>query len=103
MDLSRSCDLVGQIRGTISAEACFPDRPHGRSVPIHLADRGRFFRSRALDGFVARCDPAERPFLPGSTVRSARLELLGQNFLRVRGQCFGADCVFTPFSPSILS
>ncbi|CAA7052649.1 unnamed protein product [Microthlaspi erraticum] len=30
--------------------------------------------------------------------------LLGQNsLLRVRGQCFGADCVFTPFSPSILS
>ncbi|CAA7047649.1 unnamed protein product [Microthlaspi erraticum] len=108
--LSRSSDLVGQIRGER-----FRPRPivvsridrHGRSVPIRKsAERGRFFlfcvprtvsvsRDESIRPSTSRSFPA-RPW-------SARMELLGQNHFARPRPMFGADCVFTPFSPSILS
>ncbi|CAA7027656.1 unnamed protein product [Microthlaspi erraticum] len=97
-----SAKFVLAERISAEAERCFPDRP-ARSVRSDTkisADRGLFpgscvsrerFLSRKIGRFPSRLD------------RVGQMELLGQNSLRVRGQCFGADCVFTPFSPSILS
>ncbi|CAA7054802.1 unnamed protein product [Microthlaspi erraticum] len=71
------------------------------------ADRG--FLSRFVRGANVFCRAIEiRPStaysFPARPYGRPDWNLLGQNsLLRVRGQCFGADCVFTPFSPSILS
>ncbi|CAA7038941.1 unnamed protein product [Microthlaspi erraticum] len=81
---------------------------HGRSVPIRKFRpiAAVFPGSRVRERFVAQVDdPAEHGlFLPGSTVTVGQIGIARpKSLLRVRGQCFGADCVFTPFSPSILS
>ncbi|CAA7021499.1 unnamed protein product [Microthlaspi erraticum] len=74
-----STGTVGPFRYKISADRGF--------FPGSCVSRERFLSRN-------RVNPAEH-----GQMRIARPKLL----LRVRGQCFGADCVFTPFSPSILS
>ncbi|CAA7059856.1 unnamed protein product [Microthlaspi erraticum] len=85
---------------------CFPDRPAvgpfrykiGRSRPI-------------LPGSCVRANVLSRDEIRPSTAIPSRLDrdgrpgwkLLGQNFFARPRPMFGADCVFTPFSPSILS
>ncbi|CAA7014669.1 unnamed protein product [Microthlaspi erraticum] len=82
---------------------------HGRSVPIQNFGRSRpSFPVRACraNGFCRAIDESGRArAIPSRLDRNGRPDenCSAKILLRVRGQCFGADCVFTPFSPSILS
>ncbi|CAA7021858.1 unnamed protein product [Microthlaspi erraticum] len=94
------------------AERMFPGST-GTVGPFRYKNfgRSRSFLSRFARGArtfsVAQVEISGRArLIPSRLDRDGRPDwnLLGQNsLLRVRGQCFGADCVFTPFSPSILS
>ncbi|CAA7049624.1 unnamed protein product [Microthlaspi erraticum] len=70
------------------------------------ADRGllsRFVRARTVFVAIDQSGRA-RPFLPGSTVTVGPVGDCSAKILFARPRpMFGADCVFTPFSPSILS
>ncbi|CAA7018325.1 unnamed protein product [Microthlaspi erraticum] len=110
--LSRSSDLVGQIRfgreNFGRGRVCFPDRPAVGPFRYKIRPIAAYFfpvRACARTFCRAMINPAEHKlFLPGSTVTVGPVGNCSAKIsLRVRGQCFGADCVFTPFSPSILS
>ncbi|CAA7034373.1 unnamed protein product [Microthlaspi erraticum] len=84
---------------------------HGRSVPIRnfradpLPIAAALF-GRARERFCHAIDESGRArAIPSRLDRNGRPDenCSAKILLRVRGQCFGADCVFTPFSPSILS
>ncbi|CAA7020477.1 unnamed protein product [Microthlaspi erraticum] len=57
---------------------------------------------RRANGFCRAIDQSGRAAIPSRLDRTVEI-CSAKITLRVRGQCFGADCVFTPFSPSILS
>ncbi|CAA7052834.1 unnamed protein product [Microthlaspi erraticum] len=94
----------------ISAEAERVSRidRHGRSVPIRkFRPIAAFFPGSCVraNGFCRAIEIRPSTAIPSRLDRNGRPDwnCSAKILLRVRGQCFGADCVFTPFSPSILS
>ncbi|CAA7038477.1 unnamed protein product [Microthlaspi erraticum] len=104
-----SAKFVLAERISAEAERLFPGST-GTVGPFRYENFGRsrpfFPGSRvALERFLSRNKIRPSTAIPSRLDRDGRPDGIARPkfLLRVRGQCFGADCVFTPFSPSILS